>query len=237
MIQRILPVFLLLSFCAFASFGQEKAEVPAAKPEKSNPYSFSFGTGWALGVKAGTAGYGAELSKKLSRSFDLRLGYAMLNTAQNLELDVDKRTLIVDADLALGIPSAKLDWHPGAASFRFTFGAGMPNNTIGLTGKLKESLTYGEIVVSPDELGVFAMDIKWNKVAPYIGIGFGRNVPKKRVSFTIDMGAYHIGSPKVTLNPTGMISPTADQASVFEGNMVDYKWHPVLNFQFNVKIK
>ncbi|MFY8109518.1 MAG: hypothetical protein ACOVO9_11020 [Bacteroidia bacterium] len=233
---KILSIFALLGLFAFESFAQEKAEVPAAKPEKSNPYSFSFGTGWALGVKAGTAGYGGELSKKLSRSFDLRLGYAMLATAQSLELDVDKRTLAVDADIALGIPSAKLDWHPGAASFRFTFGAGMPNNNIGITGQLKESFTYGEIVVKPEELGVFNMDIKWNAVAPYLGIGFGRNVPKKRVSFTIDMGAYHIGSPKVTLNPTGMISPTADQASVFEGNMVDYKWHPVLNFQFNVKI-
>jgi hypothetical protein len=236
MMKKILPVLLFLACFSLTSFGQEKAAATTAKPEKSNPYSFSFGTGWALGVKAGTAGYGAELSKKLSRSFDLRLGYAMLNTAQAVELDVDKRTLTVDADIALGIPSAKLDWHPGAASFRFTFGAGMPNNTIGLKGKLKDSFTYGEIQVTPDELGIFAMDIKWNAIAPYVGIGFGRNVPKKRVSFTVDMGAYHIGSPKVSLNPTGMISPTADQASVFEGNLADYKWLPVLNFQFNVRI-
>ncbi len=236
MTKKILPIFFLLACFSLTSFGQEKAVSSAAKPEKSNPYSFSLATGWALGVKAGTAGYGAELSKKLSRSFDLRLGYSMLNTAQSLELDVDKRTLTVDADLALGIPSAKLDWHPGAASFRFTFGAGMPNNTIGLKGRLKESLTYGEIQVTPDELGVFVMDIKWNSIAPYVGIGFGRNVPKKRVSFTVDMGAYHIGSPKVSLNPTGMISPTSDQASVFEGNLAEYKWLPFLNFQFNVRI-
>lgn len=236
MIKKILPVFLLLSFLSLNSFAQEKAASSTAKPEKSNPYSFSFGTGWALGIKAGTAGYGGELSKKLSRSFDLRLGYAMLSTSQSLDLEVDKRKLAVTADVALGIPSAKLDWHPGAASFRFTFGAGLPNNNIGVTGKLKETFTYGEIVVSPEEIGTFAMDIKWNAVAPYVGIGFGRNVPKKRVSFTIDMGSYYIGSPSVKLNPTGMLSPTADQQSVMEGNMVDYKWHPVLNFQFNVKI-
>lgn len=236
MIKRILSAFLLFNFISISSFAQEKAAGTAAKPEKSNPYSFSFGTGWALGLKAGTAGYGGELSKKLSRSFDLRLGYAMLATSQVLDLDVDNRTLTVDADVALGIPSAKFDWHPGAASFRFTFGAGLPNNTIGVKGKLKENFTYGDIIVTPDELGVFDMNIQWNSVAPYIGIGFGRNVPKKRVSFTIDMGAYHIGSPKVTLQPTGMLSPTSDQASVFEGNMVDYKWHPVLNFQFNVRI-
>jgi hypothetical protein len=221
---------------AFEGLAQGKAASSPAKPEKSNPYSFSFGTGWALGVKAGTAGYGGEVSKKLSRSFDLRLGYAMLTNTQALELEVDKRKLVVDADIALGIPSAKFDWHPGAASFRFTFGAGLPNNKIGVTGKLKDNFTYGDIVVTPEELGTFAMDIQWNEVAPYIGIGFGRNVPKNRVSFTIDMGSYYIGSPKVELKPTQMLSPTADQSSVVQGNMIDYKWHPVLNFQFNVKI-
>lgn len=45
--------------------------------------------------------------------------------------------------------------------------------------------------------GRTALELSVNKVRPYIGIGWGRAMPRKRLSFNFDLGVLYIGSPKV----------------------------------------
>ena len=51
-----------------------------------------------------------------------------------------------------------------------------------------------------DEEGKANIDLKVNGFKPYVGIGFGRAVPKKRVNVTFDLGVQFWGTPALWTN-------------------------------------
>ena len=62
-------------------------------------------------------------------------------------------------------------------------------------------VNFGERFIGPDENGKINASIEVAKFRPYLGIGFGRAVPKtKRISCQFDMGVQFWGSPKVMVN-------------------------------------
>lgn len=81
-------------------------------------------------------------------------------------------------------------------------------------------------------------DIRCNSFRPYLGLGFGRLVPKNRIGFRVEMGCQFMGSLKVyqngeQLDINKILSDTmdkeiADDISKFIDN---WKWYPVLKFQ------
>lgn len=59
----------------------------------------------------------------------------------------------------------------------------------------------GNFVLDPDENGNINASIKTASFKPYLGLGFGRSVPKKRrLGFMFEMGCQFWGSPKVYCN-------------------------------------
>lgn len=61
-------------------------------------------------------------------------------------------------------------------------------------------LALGDYFLEPDENGNAEACIKVNGFRPYVGIGFGRAVPRKnRLGFQFDLGVQFWGSPKVYL--------------------------------------
>lgn len=65
-------------------------------------------------------------------------------------------------------------------------------------GKIGAEL--GDYFLEPDRDGNVEANIKVNGFRPYLGIGFGRAVPKKRIGCQFDLGVQFWGSPKVILN-------------------------------------
>lgn len=80
-------------------------------------------------------------------------------------------------------------------------------------------------------------DIRCNSFLPYLGLGFGRLVPKKRVGVRVELGCQFMGTLKVyqndekveinkVLNET--MGDDADDISKF---IEDWKYYPVLKLQ------
>lgn len=61
----------------------------------------------------------------------------------------------------------------------------------------KVGVELGDYLLTPDEKGNVEAKIKTASFKPYVGIGFGRAVPKKRVGFMTEIGCQFWGTPKV----------------------------------------
>ncbi len=77
-------------------------------------------------------------------------------------------------------------------------------------------LKVGDYFLAPDQNGHVDARIKVNAVRPYLGIGFGRMVPKNsRVTCNFDLGVQFWGKPKVYLY--GVEGEEEVESSDFEG--------------------
>ena len=207
----------LLLICATAlfGFGQAHAQLDADDYGFLNHVSF--------GVSAGTTGIGFQLAAPLSANFALRAEYSFMpkfSYKQNVNVGSDPAFLTNNVDLEgkldMGDFSVLFDWYPSKKStFHFTAGAYFgkekvvsvknkepfvkPGNwgTAGLElGTASDTYT----LVSDKATGDVEADLKVNSFKPYLGIGFGRAVPKKRIGLQFDLGVQFWGKPEVWSN-------------------------------------
>jgi len=61
-------------------------------------------------------------------------------------------------------------------------------------------LVLGDYFIAPDEEGNIDARIRVSGFRPYLGLGFGRAVPRKRIGCQFDLGVQFWGSPRVVVN-------------------------------------
>jgi len=100
-----------------------------------------------------------------------------------------------------------------------------PNNIIGVE--------LGNYLLTPDENGNVNAEIKTASFKPYLGIGFGRAVPKKnRLGFMFELGCQFWGSPKLYCNGTELSKDNVDgDAGDALKVLSKISVYPVLNFR------
>ena len=154
---------------------------------------------FAIGLKAGTAGAGIDLTKSFGDTFKLRAGYSTYKYSTELtEEDTD-----YDADLRLGGFNLLADYHPWAGGFRLTAGGyGVKHRVSGIakyTGPAS-TITINDRDYSSSELESLTLDAKWKGFRPYLGLGYdGFNSSKAGVYFTADAGVIIAGKPALEL--------------------------------------
>ena len=80
------------------------------------------------------------------------------------------------------------------------------------------------------------LTLDYNGFAPYLGLGFGRAVPKNKFGVSFEAGSFYLPEPKVDITATGMLAPTANQAVSLQEDIRDYRWFPFLNLRLSVRI-
>lgn len=58
-------------------------------------------------------------------------------------------------------------------------------------------INIGDYNIPFDDNGDIKGGVKVKKVRPYLGLGFGRLIPKRRIGFRFELGAQFQGKPKV----------------------------------------
>jgi hypothetical protein len=222
--------------------------VPAASPEESsesakaadaNPMDRNRRSDVAVTGKIGTLGLGAELDLGLTDSLGARIG---LN-AFNYNYNTTSSTVNYDFNLQMQTVSALADWYPFEGSFRTSAGLMYNNNKVSLGG-LPTGGTYtinGQTYPAAD-IGSLQGEMSFNKVAPYIGIGWGNPAAKnKGWGFTSDIGVLFQGNPKTSLvatcgtaiagtsNCTQLQSDTAAENTKLQSDLSNFKWWPVVS--------
>lgn len=226
-ITFVLAVLLtpLLPFPAAANDTAEHEKRPILFPQRVS-----------IGIKASTLGFGLEVAAPLSDNFYVRAGGNRFNFSMTEE--VDSPELRLDASLQLSSFTLFADWYPRGSSgiFHITAGLLLGNNYVSAKGVPLGSYELGGYVITPEDIGDLSLKVSTPKLNPYAGIGLGRSVPNRRVSFNFELGVLYLGPPIVEMEATGMIRRTGEQGDLIAENMNDYRFWPVISTQLNVKL-
>lgn len=193
----------------------------------------------------GTTGVGAHVTLPVSPSVDVRLGLGYLG----YNYKGHTRDMNYELDLKANTYDALVDWYPMQGSaFRLTGGLSYNANQINARGKPSATGQYSiqgnQYNVS--DVGTVSGKVEFNKVAPYLGIGWGRRLKdEKGWSFSTDIGVLVQGSPKTSLSASGctassavcnqLASDVARENAALSSEMRKFKLYPVLRIGVSYK--
>jgi hypothetical protein len=202
----------------------------------------------SLGVSAGTnALFGVDLAYKVLPRVALRLGYNYFTTnvagidianynllsipkgKTAMDITVDQSNIQLLADVSL----------TKKGGIRLTVGGayGAKNE---YTGKLryKGTVVLNDIILTPEEMGYLKIVYTTKSpITPYVGLGLGRIVPKRRLNISLDLGTYYRGSPVIKVEATNLLKRNVENEEVLNRNLAAFKWYPVANLRLAFKLK
>lgn len=170
----------------------------------------------AIGLSASTNGLGGNITAAWKDKFALRLGYEKLDLSfpNALVLDQDDFSFNVSPQFKTGGFSANVDWYFLKSIY---LSAGVMITDFHLNANIISAnpLKIGDIEYSPNEMGEMNIAVgPQNKVAPYVGLGFGRNISRDhRFTMSFELGAYHTGSYVVDVSGTEFFEANGDPAN------------------------
>lgn len=193
----------------------------------------------AIAFHAGLPGYGLEYAYNLNRSFNVRLAYSTFAVADiSTDLEINGQSVNVNASASSSVVDLLFEYQPSSnVAFKLVGGisylGGVGVNPVIL---LNDDIGYGDLIIANEDIGEIDLDVTWSGIAPYIGFGFGRAVPKKRVGFGLEFGTYYAGGPDVTIVATDMLQNTSEEAEEMEENLASYAWVPRIMARLAIKL-
>jgi len=97
--------------------------------------------------------------------------------------------------------------------------------------------SLGSQSITSQQLGVLHADVTWKGVAPYLGISVFQGFPNRLFNINLDLGTYYLSSPGTSFTGTKLLSDNDANAQQFKQNMQGYRWLPVVQLNFNFRIK
>jgi len=191
---------------------------------------------WAVAAKVSTLGGNLELYRSFGNQFNAHVGVNYFGLKQDLEETDDYKA---EAEVGLFSLSALGDYFPfQSSSFRITAGLYFNLNEIDAVLTPVESYEVGGDVYTPEDLGTLDANIKFNPIAPYIGLGFGNPAGgDSGFGFSFDIGSMYQGGSIVNLTAEGLLAPSAaeDQEKLIEDNLSWFNWYPVVSLGLSYK--
>lgn len=214
----------------------------------------------AIGVNAGTTGWGVDLATPIGNHFALRAGLTFMpNFSLTEEVDISSSSfssyydptsydgltsMDVEGSLKRSAAEVLLNIYPSKHSSFFISGGAVfgGEKLITVTGHSDElaklqnvaegaGIEIGDYVIPVDKQGNVSGGIKVSNFRPFVGIGMGRIVPKKRVGFLFEMGVQFHKTPEVYTDygNLGMLVEEADND--FSEIVEKVKVYPVIRFR------
>jgi hypothetical protein len=193
-----------------------------------------------LSAHASTQGLGLEFKISPKPEYNIRVGASILPFQHSAVYSV--RSEPTDLDLKVDLKNAHLmfDWHP------FLKETGFSRKVIATVGaayfweakgdavvSYRGTYSYGDIQIPSEDLGQLMGTVEWNKVAPYLGIGFENALPTKKFNVGFAVGTYYMGAPDVTLTGTKFLTKNQSNEEQFRKNMSYYQFLPVVQINLN----
>lgn len=206
---------------------------------------------FAIGCIATSNGIGLQIAKPLGKkqNFALRLSASYLPYSfNNFVITIDGKSILlngntaggfklkVNGEIELSTVGIFVDYHPFNNAFKICIGSGLLYSNMNFIATPRDSLKQGDISIPPNEQGNIFLGLRTQLFCPYLGVGFGKAVPKKRIGLNIEIGTYYIGSPKLSFNTTGMLEPTSSEEKKLRNNIKNYYLLPALSLGINIRL-
>lgn len=182
-----------------------------------------------VGVSASTNGVGIEVGTTITNFVEMRAGVSIMPGfgfhtdadvsfedyyhGPNTGFDAASETVQLDASFKRVQGSLIFNVYPGGKKFPLFIAVGGyfgGNKLVNIKGHVNpETLNMignnpfveiGDYQVDFDKNGDIKADLRVNKFRPYIGIGTGHFIPKRRINFSWEIGVQFHGHPKIYAN-------------------------------------
>ena len=223
-----------MAFCSSAASAQENSNI------------FGIGNRVAVGVGVGTEGIGFDAAVPITKYLQARVGVNIvpkinINTTATVSGSYQGVEFSDDMDVTGKLSRTTFDVTGG-----FSFGGGDLMSITGHSDKLAQEIAtgksygieIGDYKIPVDENGNVSGGIKVKDFRPYVGLGFGRLIPKKRFGVRFELGAQFQGAPTVYADGQGDLSKVIGQDTDDDiSKFMDYlKVYPVLKLSLRGRI-
>ena len=194
-------------------------------------YAETTGAKVDIDVHGSTLGLGAGFAIPLSENIAGRVNLNKYTYSTNFTSD----SVNYDASLKLESIGLLADWHLFSGVMHLTGGAIYNNNELSMTATPVGNYVFNGVSYTSSQVGTATATVTFNKVAPYLGIGWSGRASKTGFSFKSDIGVMYQGSPKAKLTATGAAGSSqlaADLAAAenkMNTDLESYKFWPVIS--------
>ena len=232
-----------------------------ASAQELSPKDFGYFNHLSGGIVLGTEGIGIEVAAPITYDFAVRMGYSLMpkfKYSKSLNLNENKGAFIKDrvdigGKLNMGDFKLLVDWYPfRTSSFHATAGFFIGRSTVVKIDNKEPFVKDNYKGVAGIELGVYDPsnpqsesrytlmtdpngDIKGelevNAFKPYLGVGFGRAVPKGRIGVQFDLGIQFWGKPELKANMNYVDRETGENVTNFEPVKIGRITNPDSDYQ------
>lgn len=232
--QRVLGPFRVLAPLAVGAAVLLLSTAPAAAQSRT-----------AAGLRAGTAGLGLDLVRRVSDRAHLRLAAGTVG----FDTTVSTSELDYDADAEISTAFLLMDWYPGAGSFRVSVGGGWNGSEADVSAPLDPLAPR-----DPDDLRLFPPlgsavgTAEGEDLVPVVLLGWGNPFLDGRWTISFELGAFYQGEPDVELSvqtdfspdqipggPEALARAVEAEERALERELEDYTLVPVVSFSLTYR--
>lgn len=94
------------------------------------------------------------------------------------------------------------------------------------SSETKDTVTWGTMKFTQDQIGKVVTTVSTNKFQPLVALGIDRIYCGSHISVGGNLGVLYEGKPRVNMQATNMLEPTASQASIVQSNIKPYQFLP-----------
>ncbi|MDD2380556.1 MAG: hypothetical protein PHS40_11550 [Mariniphaga sp.] len=198
-------------------------------------------SGFYVGGQATTNGLGFNLKYIFNKRLTLKAGVESMRLSHSFLLEEDDMSYDAKVNYKTGGMFLLADFFYTRALY-LSGGVMMNDFQPYMTGRAAESLEYGDINIPASKVGDFRITIEPElKYSPYGGLGIRTFMGKnKMVTWNFETGIYYMGPPNISIEATGLLSPTADpahgQKEILEKQFSAYNLYPVVKLALSLRI-
>ena len=213
-----------------------------------------------LGLSVSTVGVGLEVSTPIGNYLALRGGVSFMpmftvtdevnadlkgvpqGYPQSAEVELEGSTKRTTGELLLNLYPFRSNGFFVAAGA--SFGGDKFVQITGHSDELQQliaaggsaGLQIGDVSIPVDQNGNVSGGLKVSAVRPYVGLGYGRAVPSKRINFMLDAGVQLHGTPEVYSDFGQVDQLMAEVDNDFTDIINKLKVYPVIRFRICGKL-
>ncbi|MBA4850538.1 hypothetical protein [Emticicia sp. BO119] len=197
-----------------------------------------------IGLNASTLGIGGNISLRIPSKVVLvgELGYSYFKFNKEINYRTPEESdIFFQPDIRQNIVTGMISWYP-LKKKRLYLKSGVGYSVrqryfVRVTSPT--GLLLGGVEIAPEDFGQVDLAIQWSRLMPYIGIGIGKPISKKKLSVSFTMGCFYMGSPKIQAQFEGFLESTTldTQVALIQANMRNYSFYPVLSLNLRYRIQ
>jgi len=223
----------------------QKAKVkflkPAKQKQKATKYTYAadFVSPVSVQILTGSQGIGADVKYGFLPKLSGRLGFGIIPVDASRGFGFS--SFPVEGQLSTRFSNLHLlaDYAPfNTQGFRIVGGAAyLIHGNANVIITPSSGYTVGSQSLTQDQIGAITAQATWKGVAPYLGFALFKSFPARLFNMNLDLGTYYLSRPGTSFTGTKLLSDNDMNARQFNQNMQGYRWLPVIQLNFNFRIK